>query len=269
MMRTGNREAAEVFDQVASDATGLAPSWSFLPEITAYHDQGRELAQIFFNNLSNAAPQTRLAQKANLEVASGWSGASDDQRAAGNLELGYKVAPMITSLKENKIILRFTYDHTFALYLLYLFLFLHEYTGHIFSNDLGNRLISDGWMIFAADEFLRWQWLKGSASQSLKREQAFAFRKYFLAKVGGKAREGYDFAHVFKDWLGEPSGVLSFEALTYELATFTPQPGESKWWLTDFFLDLQGEFNRGDRTALRSKIVSARDIRDLCSMLAH
>jgi hypothetical protein len=268
MMRTGNREAADVFDQVASNANGLAPSWSFQPEITAYHDQGRQLAQVFFNNLSNAAAHTRLAQQAKLEVEYGGSGASN-QRADGNLDLGYRVAPMITLLKENKIVLRFTYDHSFALYLLYTFLFLHEYTGHIFSNDLGNRLISDGWLIYAADEFLRWQWLKGNASQGLKREQAFAFRDYFLAKVGGKAREGYDFAHAFKDWLGEHSGVLSFEALTYELATFTPQPSENKWWPTDFFYALRREFYRGDKQALHSKIESARDIRDLYSRLSH
>lgn len=265
MIRTGNPAAADVFDQVVLDAGGVACSWSFLPEITSYHDQGRALAQAFFNNLSSSVPPSQLTQKAGLEL--------DFRGSGGTFGFGYNVAPIITFPKENKIILRFAYEDGFPMYLLYLFLFLHEYTGHIFSNDYGNTLISDGWLIFAADEFLRREWMRGNAPSSLNRKQVLAFRDYFLGKFGGVPRKGYDFAHLFHDWLGAYSETLSFEAITYELATFTPQPDEEKSWPTKFFRALKDEFYRaikngsGGQQELLSKIKTARDIRELYSML--
>ncbi len=269
VMRTGQgggAAAAAIFDQVVSDANGLACSWDFLPEITSYHDQGRDLAQAFFNNLSSSVSPSRLTPRAQLDLEFRGSGTME-QRSSGNIGWGHKVAPIVTFPKENRIVLRFTYEHDFPLYLLYLFLFLHEYTGHIFSNDYGNTLISDGWMIFAADEFLRWHLMKSNSSSSLKPEQVFAFRKYFLGKVSGQPREGYDIAHLFYDWLGKHSGTLLFHAITYELATFTLQPGEEKSWPTKFFQALKNELIRGDRQKLLSKIKAARDIRHLYSML--
>ena len=40
-------------------------------------------------------------------------------------------------------------------YLAYPFLFLHEYTAHVFATDHGNDHFNDGWMLHAADQVIR------------------------------------------------------------------------------------------------------------------
>ncbi len=77
------------------------------------------------------------------------------------------------------VLVRFDFRHTFASYLSYPFLLLHEYTAHVFSTDWDNDVFNDGWMVYAADAFLTRAWNTDAEPIGLRREQAKIFQNYW------------------------------------------------------------------------------------------
>ena len=170
------------------------------------------------------------------------------------LAFGYRAAPAAFLPDSDTIVVRFTYEGNLALYLAYPFLFLHEYTAHVYATDYGNDRFNDGWMLHAADVFLRRRWREGDPLVvNLPRQAINVFRDNLYHAVGQSnslVRRGLQFAQDFEAWL--PSEQW-FDAITYELAAFEPSPGYRKAWPTDFLNRLEQEFEQ-NRSALRDKL---------------
>jgi len=263
---------SSVFASVVDDAVAQAPTWDFANDVNQYHQQGRMLAQKFFQNTPFADTKNNLPQIAGLTFEYGGSDSSG-QPPNVNMNLGFRVAPMATyhlpgpagGSQPTQIVLRVAFDNNFFLYLAYPFLFLHEYTAHIFSNDLKNAAFNDGWMLFAASGFLRSDW-QNSSVHPLHANQVWVFHEKLLHKIEGTPRHGHDLARRLSALLETQGKGLSFESMTYELAAFVPSTGEKKFWPSQLLTALGLEF-KNNKTGLRAKIEAATDLRNLFASL--
>lgn len=273
LIRRQNPAVAEVFDRVAVEMAEAAPAWRYEDDLDAYHRQGRELAHRFYVESPWTVTQERLGREAHLVYDYGLPD-PEDLDLLGMEAFGLRAAPLAYrstyeedsgETYEDVILVRFLFDYDFALYLAYPFLFLHEYTAHIYGTDHGNYRFNDGWMLYAAHRFLRQTWLGPEFIPSLHREQANAFLPGLYAKLRSKPRRDCDFACDLYDWISawEPG---RFETMTYELAAFTPRPGEGPFWPTQFINALEREFE-ANRIRLRQKLEAAPDVRALYSTL--
>lgn len=275
LFRRQNRAAAEVFDQVVSSAEVGASTWRYQDDIETYHQQGQELARRFFKTTPWPETRARLTREARLVFEYGMPDPSDTN-TVGAETFGYRAAPLVYratygdedagAVLQDVIIVRFLFNHDLELYLAYPFTFLHEYTAHIFATDYGNDRFNDGWMLHAADEFLRLTWKRSKELAFLEREQVDVFREHLYGKLNPIPRSAYGFARDFGQWLCDWAPGR-FEAMTYELAAFHPQPHEGSFWPTQLLNALKREYER-DESALRRKIAAAPDLRTLYSILA-
>lgn len=271
VFKRSNAKVVKVFEDIIEGVKAESPSWGVETHIEAYHQQGRSLARQFYRDTPWTETLNKLEQEAELVCEYGISGTNN--RSDGKLDLGYRAAPMATfhnqgeSPEQSRIVLRFSYDNDFALYLLYPFLFLHEYTGHIYANDFKNTQFNDGWMLYAANSFLVREW-NSTNSYDFSFEQVNIFEEVFYEKLSDNARKGYTFSKRFDDWLDSSARGLSFAAITFELAAFRPEAGEKNFWPSEFINALKRDFT-ADRSALAAKIQAADSIRSLYSTLTH
>jgi hypothetical protein len=119
------------------------------------------------------------------------------------------------------------------LYASYPFLFMHEYTAHIFAHDYLNDRFNDGWMLYAASQYLVENWPRESDPRLLQLNgtQAYAFKRYLLATLLDESPAHHDSAEDF-DYFLKPWDRSRFESITYELAAYEPKPPESNKWPT-------------------------------------
>lgn len=264
-----NPRAAAVFDQVMEAARDAAPTWDYWNDLEAFHRQGRELARYFYAPSPWPATQARLNRQARLLFCADVAQA-DSLLVAPEKPSSYHPTPVsfrqwyldeeTDQELEDVILVRFGFGHDFGLYLAYPYLFMHEYVAHIFALDSGNERFNDGWLLHAADAFLAHRgWDLG-----LVREQIDAFHEHLYDGLNPIPRQSYCFARDFDYWLNEPQ---RFQAMTWELAAFEPQAGESPFWPDQVINRLEQEFDH-DRPRLRQKIQAARDLRALFEMLA-
>ena len=161
------------------------------------------------------------------------------------------------------ILVRFGFGYDFALYLAYLYLFMHEYVAHIFALDYGNERFNDGWLLYAANFFLSDRGWNLDLQPPLTRGQIRACDERLRGKLNPNPRQDYRFACDFDSWLNDTE---RFYAMTYELAAFEPRVGESPFWPNQFINRLEQEFEH-NRPLLRRKIEAATDLRTLFEML--
>jgi hypothetical protein len=272
LFRRQSPAAAVVFDRMVETMAEAAPTWCYEDDLEAYHRQGRALARSFCARSPWAVTQECLSRKARLVYDYGLPD-PEDLGAVGMETFGYRAAPLAyrTSYEEEDsgetlrdvIIVRFLFDHDFALYRAYPYLFLHEYTAHIYSTDHGNDRFNDGWMLHAAATFLWDQW-NLSEPPDPHLEQADCFYEHLYSRLNPVPRQACRFARQFGSWLATPE---RFWAMTHELAAFEPQPGRERFWPNQFLNALEREF-KANRIRLRQKIEAAPDVKTLWSMLA-
>ncbi|HEY0762568.1 MAG TPA: hypothetical protein VGD61_09370 [Pyrinomonadaceae bacterium] len=262
----------QLFQRLISNALAQVNTWDYLREINQHHEQGRALAQKFFTICSPASFGEKLTRTAELELDYGNS-STDGDKPSIDLALGYRAAPIGTyhikgnnGARKPKIIIRVSYDNDFKLYLCYPFLFLHEYTSHIFGNDFKNAKFNDGWMLFAASDFLNNDRLDAPDDHPLTLDQVEIFREHFYQSIGPICRKGFGTAFRLSSWLSKNSSSMSFQSITCELASFEPLSDEKGFWPTQFINALDRDLSENPRS-LEEKMESFRDIRSLFSAL--
>lgn len=263
-----------VFQQLIASSLAQINNWDYLQEIKRHHQQGRALAQKFFTNCLHESFGEKLKRRAELELEYGNS-STDGEKPNVDLNLGYRAAPIATlhqkginGARTPRIILRVSYDNDFKLYLCYPFLFLHEYTSHIFGNDFKNAKFNDGWMLFAASDFLSNDRLDTPDDHPLTLEQVEIFREHFYQNISSICKKGFGTAFRLWGWLSRNSSSMSFQSITCELASFEPRSGEKAFWPTQFINALDRDLSENSR-GLEGKMQSFTDIRSLYSALPH
>jgi len=266
--RAQNPQAATVFDQVIEAATAAVSTWRCQEDLEEFHRQGRQLARHFYTDSPWPVTRTRLDREARLLFC-------DDEEPIVPQEEAFGYHPTPVAFREryldeetdqeltDVILVRFGFGHDFALYLAYPYLFMHEYVAHIFALDYGNERFNDGWLLHAANAFLRHYGWDLDLQPPLAREQIRAFERLY-GKLTAVPRQACDFTRDFDDLLDD---TQRFQAMTWELAAFKPCPGESDFWPDQFINRLKQEFDY-NRPLLRRKIMAAPDLRALFETLA-
>lgn len=256
-------QVAKVFRDVVVAAMGCASTWSYQEDFQILHQQGRQLARHFYAESPWTETQERLDREAQLAFCYGRLTA--DARGDPNVGFGYRPVPLACSPKENVITAYFASDRDFVLYLSFPYLFMHEYVSHIFAFDYGNELFNDGWLLHSADRFLvqrSWH-VEPPLDPPLDLRQTQAFGEHLYGSLIGIDRDACRFAWSFADWLGNDQCFLE---MMWELAAFNPQSDRDEFWPTRFINRLEQEFE-SNRSALRSKIASASNMKALFEML--
>ena len=267
LFRAQNPQAAAVFDQVIEAARAAVPTWRCQEDLEALHQQGRQLARHFYANSPWPVTQGCLSREARLFFCDG-----EEPVVPQEETFGYHPTPVAFRKRyldeetdqelRDVILVRFGFDRDSALYLGYPYLFMHEYVAHIFALDYRNERFNDGWLLYAADVFLRCYGWDLDLQPPLIREQIRAFERLY-GKLTGVPRQACDFTRDFDDWLDD---AQRFQAMTWELAAFKPRPGESDFWPNQFINRLEQEFDH-NRPLLQRKIEAAPDLRTLYEML--
>ena len=270
VLRTQNGAVAQVFDALVAGMRAQTATWRALDDLQHWHRQGRDLARRFFAASAWPATQARLNRTCTLQVE---YGSNDDGRIGpGDM----RVAPAAyhqqgwntdaARLQAHIVLVRFDFRHTFASYLSYPFLLLHEYTAHVYSTDWDNDVFNDGWMVYAADAFLTRAWNADADSISLRREQAKIFQNYWYpGQLNPLPLRGCNLARDLDSWLSIVAPDR-FAALTYELAAFTPSAQQPATWPTHAIFTLERAF-RTDRALLLRALQTTPNARDLIQVL--
>jgi hypothetical protein len=194
LFHNSNQHAAEIFDDLVSAIHKQAPHWSYRADLERFHIQGRELARHFF--ATSPWPETQRRLSCECDLAFRYGAPDDGDRVATFAEpFGYRAAPLAyyanywdEEREQNRpdvVLARFTFGHDFILYLAYPFLFLHEYTAHVYATDYENERFNDGWMLHAAAAFLKEKWNKAPGQVELNWAQAGVFHERLLERLKG------------------------------------------------------------------------------------
>jgi len=278
-----NRPAWMVLEEVAEGTLQAAENWDYRADIEDWHQAGRSLAHQYFAATPYPEISRKLTRCARIVYpydGLGSDGYKPDQNPFGKgpSPVAYRETYQDLSAQEsleNIILVRCFWDKNMALYLGYPFMFLHEYTAHIFVNDYQNDIFNDGWMLFAAAQFLQRQAIeerRAGKKFPLNPAQLNIFENEFLPQMKANdtnniPAKGYAIASEIYALLKGENVHLTFENITQELAAFVPQAGEPKQWPTRF-LNKLGERIEIEAERLLANIRPATDIRDLYSRLA-
>ena len=239
----------EIYEEIIAEIGSHTPDWSHRHDLEYWHEQGRILAGLFFNEEHWVATGKKLAAKCIVEID------YDCYRTA---------APAAYLPKDNKLILRFHFGHDFTHYLNYPIFFLHEYTAHVYALDHGqNKMFNDGWMLYAACQFLaseRQRALATAGHFPLHEAQTRLCTQYIPHGMSRPfERRGYELAqslhHLF---LGSEDCLRK---ISLELAAFRPLPGEEEVWPTTFLKSLERDLRRkrDDPEGLKNLIDSLKN----------
>jgi hypothetical protein len=258
-VRVSNADAAKVIAEAREEALDNAGSWSYAKAIEMCHEQGRDLAVLFFEKSPWNETKRRLHLRAKLNYQ--WGRARAAQTYARLSQ--YPASPKLDELKElaldnerreakamykglpgalytfegrkggdYSINVPLTADNGVMLYASYPFLFMHEYTAHIFARDYLNDRFNDGWMLYAASQYLVENWgheLADPRFSVLNEPQAYAFRDYLFGTLLGESQGHCELAQKFYDFL-YPWDRTRFESISYELAAYEPKGRECDKW---------------------------------------
>ena len=293
-IKTDNPKVAAIFEEIIQAAAGHAGGWTYQSSLDDLHQQGRQMAQLFFGASTHGATAGRLGMSASVICEYGEPNVRQIQKLLKDGEIPFdtrrrledrlrdleshtrynyreRSATIYTyegrTADEFVILVPFDYSHNFFLYVSYPYLFMHEYTAHIFSTDHRNTRFNDGWMLHAASEFLIREWSGGTNLSFLSRGQAYAFRRYLRARLEDEPKDAVDFSEEFLDWL-ITWGVTKFEEITYELAAYQPKPGQNKAWPAFVINRLSRQF-RQDKAALEASMKGAADLETLYPSLKY
>jgi hypothetical protein len=268
LFRRVNPAAATVFDDVSAEMIAVAAKWDFRTDIEQMHDLGRALAVGFYARSPQTITQTLCQRLCPLELAYGVPD-DDDWPTTNSLPFGYRATPVAFRPKPGDIVVRFTFESDLKLYLAYPFLFLHEYTAHVFATDHGNDRFNDGWMLHAADAFMReTRCLSNSliAQMPLRQVNVFAEQLYPLVKernpISGR---GCLLARNFETLVTRDRRW--FDAITYDLAAFEPDSVRRRYWPTEYLNRLEQELDQNP-IGLRAKLAEAFTVSELFTLLS-
>ncbi len=262
VLRTQNEGVARVFDALVAGMRARTATWRFGDDLQHWHRHGRDLARRFFAQSPWPETQARLKRTCALEVE--YNTGDDGRIGPGDVRL----APAAYRPQAQTVLLRFDFRHTFASYLSYPFLFLHEYTAHVYSTDWNNDVFNDGWLIYAADAFLTRVWNEDAHSILLSREQIKIFQNYWYpAQLNALPLRGCNLARDLDSWLSIVAPGR-FMALTYELAAFQPNGQQPATWPTRSIFALERAF-RADRARFLNALQNTAHAVDLFQTLEY
>lgn len=268
----------------------VEPDWTYADGIEKCHREGRRLAQLFYENSTSALTKQRTSLQATLNYEYGDPNIQElariISRSIDNQELEERIKLLIPKLEarvkkdfkgqrgflytferppDNNflIVVPFLDSDNFMQYASYPYLFMHEYSAHIFSTDYNNDLFNDGWLIYAASDFLISRWRNHWELDFLIIEQVVAFKRflYDLLEPGPQARhnQAEDFDLFVRPW-----DASWFQRIIYELAAYVPAKGQSKTWPTDVLRRLaRDQQTARDRTHLKNRMKQAPDLDSL------
>ena|GEM_PF-1827261 len=270
--RNTNPQLAEVFDDVALVVSNEATGWEYMQDLQKYHSIGQSLARQYLQDSPYDVTQNRLSLDCSM-ILDHWQTSRDDPPSALVRSFGYKPAPIayvsenaedVGTRSKHSLKIHFTYDFDFGLYLALPYLFLHEYSAHVYTTDslgFGNERFSDGWMLHAAASFMKRTWVQSQEEPRISREQADAFYEQLYVNLRHIPRGACKFARIFDDWVSCHCKD-AFGNMTYELAAFLPTGLEKPYWATQFLNTLERAFDH-DKAALLEKIGDSSSVREL------
>lgn len=270
LFRYHNLRVAAIFDAVIETLETSICTWSYERDLQQLHQQGRQLAQRFFAASPWPATQSNLERNCDLIVAYG--AAPADSRGALLAEsFGYRAAPAAyypvfwdddQDRERNDVVLvRFSFEHSFGLYLAYPFLLLHEYTAHVHATDYDNESFNDGWLLHAAASFVHRDWNHDPERSGLDLDQANIFYDRLYPRLNPIPRRACRFARDFESWLPDHLRPW-FRRITFELAAFQPGPAQQRYWPTQALHQLERAFTT-DRQRLLKALERTTNLRDL------
>ncbi|MBV9790722.1 MAG: hypothetical protein JOZ51_21190 [Chloroflexi bacterium] len=275
LFRYNNTRVAAIFDDVIATLETQICAWSYERDLEQLHQQGRQLAQRFFAASPWPVTQLRLSSACDLIVAYG--AAPVGSRGALLAEsFGYRAAPAAyyptywdddqERERQDVVLLRFSYEHSFGLYLAYPFLLLHEYTAHVHATDYDNEAFNDGWLLHAAAAFLHADWNHNPERSGLDLDQANIFYDRLYPRLNPIPRRACRFARDFESWLPDHLRFW-FSRITFELAAFQPGPDEQRYWPTQALHQLERAFTT-DRRRMLYGLENTTHLRDLLRAIA-
>ncbi|HEX6291852.1 MAG TPA: hypothetical protein VFZ66_21890 [Herpetosiphonaceae bacterium] len=274
LFRASSPRVAAIFDDTIAALHHNIGTWQHQAELERLHRQARWLSQRFFAASPWPVTQIRRQQTCALLIEYG-AATADDPLAQLAEPFGYRAAPAAYypcywdddrgTERSDVLLVRFSFEHTFALYLAYPFLFLHEYTAHVHATDHGNECFNDGWMLHAAASFLHRAWNSGLEQPGLDLEQANVFYDRLYPRLNPIPRRACRFARDFESWL--PDHLRHwFMQISYELAAFQTSDSEQATWPTHFLNRLEHAFTT-DRRRLQRALEGSAHCRALLSSL--
>lgn len=274
-------EAGKEIVLAMEEALDNHASWSYQTEIENWHEQGRYLASLFFEKSDWETTRKKLTRRASLEYQFGDSKTAPFFRDLRNIPDTPQSQKLIDLLVANKlreerknyegipgalymiqhedsekfsIRVPLTTRNDLMLFVSYPFLFMHEYSAHIFSADQFNDRFNDGWMLYAASRYLVNKWAADEESPKLNRLQAYAFKRHLCFTLSDEAAVHHDLAEDFHDFLFTWDRDR-FDLITYELAAYEPTPLMEESWPTLILTNLNADLR--DRQLLKERMSDA------------
>ena len=211
LLGDANPDVVHVFNDLVLKISSAADTWQYKADLEHVHLQGWKIACLFYEGTVHPETQKRLTCQCQVSIRHEVCSPTGRQNGSQHESFGVCVPPTAYHAKfydedlEEEIfdllLIRFTFEHNFALYLAYPFLFLHEYTAHVFSTDFGNDRFNDGWMIYAAEAFLKRQWHASADSLGLDPEQVSVLHERLYQTLNPIPRRAYHFTEMFDAWL--------------------------------------------------------------------
>jgi len=256
-------------------------SWSYQTEIENWHEQGRYLASLFFEKSDWDTTRKKLTRRASLEYQVGDSQTAPFFSNLRNIPDTPQRQKLVDLLVANKlreerknyegipgalyivqdedpekfsIRVPLTRQNDLMLFVSYPFLFMHEYSAHIFSADQFNDRFNDGWMLYAASRYLVNKWAGDEEFSKLNRLQAYAFKRHLWFTLSNEAAAHHDLAEDFHDFLFTWDRDR-FDLITYELAAYEPTPLMEESWPTLILKNLNDDLR--NRKLLKERMSDA------------
>lgn len=265
--RDGNENCVEVIGAITEGIRNAAANWEYWADLQEQHQTGRQFATRMFSD-SLHGPKEPLTTVCQLLLRCDLPNPSDLAAILAQ-PFGYNTAP--TAYRTNyidedtddkivhAILLRFTSDQNLQLYQALPFLFMHEYTAHIFAKDYENELFNDGWMLTATYSYLKKIWLDEDCG--LYSEQVECFPSYLHARMGEMAQMGAWIAFQIMSQVPE-----EFMALTFEMAAFEPGSREEEGLPSDLINLLYRRYKIYPQEAIAA-VKEIPKVRDLIKIL--
>lgn len=233
------------------------PRWDYKQHFDQLKEQGRLLAVEFYSRSPHQITLDRLKLDCEVELLYNEkvepAGRLADRASPGEVARTLRndaPSPIgVTSLGPGaKIQVRFGPRVNFVLYLAYPFLFLHEFFSHVFAIDHRAHVLSDGWLMFAAQHFLARRAASRPDEIVLDPRQNMVYDSELLFRITGQPAEGDRLARRIANLLPNHEHFLE---LTYNLAAIELRPGEDKTWLVVLMKRLLEAFKKNEASVIR------------------
>jgi hypothetical protein len=206
---------ASAMDAMIAQIETNAAGWDYRGDVERWHVAGRDLARRFYSDSPHLVTSQRLGREASLAFE--WR---DEAKQA---PFGYREDRLAAAeLPQTGIItLRFSFQDHFINYLNYPFYFMHEYISHVYAVETGSQLFADGWLLCAANAFLK-SFDEFAVPLPLHGRQTDAFERYLLRHLTrGIVQDGYYTAKRFRSRV-ECHYPGCFQTLMHDLAALSP-----------------------------------------------